>query len=240
MFLKVYDRGHTWARGLFLIVTQPATDLPDDPKSFKGCRAFVRQVRMRQCGQFMMGHARIADRPAIEVNSLVLRLSLSGTYGSDGLPNTVPRWIWQHGVQIPEEIAATWATGGGHNSAGSEGPLFRTWAKSNQKALSRAGRTLKPPRYVVTDHPPFWEQYDSTGSFVDKSGEAVFRHYMDIKDYETNTLPIRITFDNKGYGHYVWNHGHELLTNLVAPKPGTQTAGQLCDLLNCQDQPRGE
>lgn len=231
MFIKVYDRGHTWTRGAFLFVTQPTVDLPDDPKSFQNCRAFMRQVRLSQCGQFMMGHARIADRPAIEVNNLALRLSMSGTYGSDGLPKTVPRWIWQHGVQIPKEIADLWAVAGGHNDSGHEGQLFREWAAANQRKLFKAGRDLKPPRFIVRDIQAKVHE-DEAGLF------QCIPHFTDVLDTLHGNDPIiRITFDDKGYGHYVWNHGHELMVNIVASRPGTQTAGQLCDLLNCQDQP---
>jgi hypothetical protein len=82
-------------------------------------RGIVRQVAMHQCGHFMMGSARVGP----------VRLSLSGTYGSDGLPLTVDKATWECGTPVPDELEAKFWEGGGHNDAGSEGPDFFHWGR---------------------------------------------------------------------------------------------------------------
>jgi hypothetical protein len=57
-------------------------------------RAIVRYVRMRQLGHFMMGSARINGHS----------LTLSGSYGSDGLPTSVPDEIYDAGVELPQYL----------------------------------------------------------------------------------------------------------------------------------------
>jgi len=81
-------------------------------------RGIVRYVRMRQLGHFMMGSAVIGKH----------RLTLSGSYGSDGLPATVPDDVYEAGVEVPKELHDKWNYGGGHNSAGSEAEDMRNWA----------------------------------------------------------------------------------------------------------------
>lgn len=81
-------------------------------------RAVVRYVRMTQLGHFMMGTARIGAH----------RLSLSGSYGSDGLPCSVPDEVYEAGVELPQELYNLWNTGGGWNGAGSEAIAMRLWA----------------------------------------------------------------------------------------------------------------
>lgn len=95
---------------------------------FKLIRCFVRFVRMEQCGHFMMGSCK---NPA---------MTLSGTYGSDGLPVTMSRYVWERCMPLPEELCDLWATGGGHNTSGAEGPRIYRWANDNLKALKRAGK----------------------------------------------------------------------------------------------------
>lgn len=82
-------------------------------------RAIVRYTRMRQFGQFMMGFARIHGH----------RLTLSGSYGSDGLPCSVPDEIYAQGIEVPRELVDAWNHGGGWNGAGSEADAMRKWAK---------------------------------------------------------------------------------------------------------------
>lgn len=84
-------------------------------------RAIVRYVRMRQCGQFMMGSARVGKH----------NLILSGSYGGDGLPKSVPDEVYEAGVELPQELYDAWNNGGGWNSAGSEAPAMRAWALAN-------------------------------------------------------------------------------------------------------------
>jgi hypothetical protein len=84
-------------------------------------RGIVRYVRMRQFGQFMMGSAKVGKT----------RLVLSGSYGSDGLPKSVPDEVYEMGLPLPQELYEAWNKGGGWNSAGREGEAMRRWAKAN-------------------------------------------------------------------------------------------------------------
>ncbi len=95
----------------------------------KEIRALVRKVAMRQCGHWMMGIAHAFGH----------RLSLSGSYGGDGLTVTVPRDVFDQAVPIPQDLHDAWNKGGGWNSAGSEAGAMRTWALAN---LTK----LEPPR----------------------------------------------------------------------------------------------
>jgi hypothetical protein len=99
-------------RARFLILVQPESNGP------LKLRAFVRKVALRQCGHFMMGRARIFGRTYV----------ISGAYGSDGLPLTVPDEVYNHAVPVPAELQEAWNQGGGWNSAGSEAPAIRAWA----------------------------------------------------------------------------------------------------------------
>src|SRR4026207_1998414 len=90
MFLSQSQRGYTrhgeqFARGRFLILFshnqyiwseetgRPWSECPLDSKKLYAC---VRHVGLRQYGHWMMGTARIAGQS----------ITLSGSYGSDGLP----------------------------------------------------------------------------------------------------------------------------------------------------------
>lgn len=84
-------------------------------------RGIVRYVRMKQCEQFMMGSAEVGKT----------RLSLSGSYGSDGLPVTVPDEAYDMGLILPQELHDAWNAGGGWNGKGEEAPAMRQWAKQN-------------------------------------------------------------------------------------------------------------
>lgn len=86
-------------------------------------RAIVRKVALRQLGHWMMGTARVKRKS----------LTLSGSYGSDGLPCNVPEDIYQMGVPVPRELYDAWAKGGGWNSAGSEAHAMRAWARETFK-----------------------------------------------------------------------------------------------------------
>jgi len=66
----------------------------------------------------MMGTARVGGRS----------ITLSGSYGGDGLPCNVPWDVYLRGEPIPQELQQAFWTGGGHNSAGSEAPAMRKWA----------------------------------------------------------------------------------------------------------------
>jgi hypothetical protein len=100
-------------------------------------RGIVRYVRMRQLGHFMMGSAVIGKH----------RITLSGSYGSDGLPKTVPDDVYETGVEIPKELHDKWNTGGGWNGAGSEADDMRAWAMD----VFFPDPTLKIVRSVLKD-----------------------------------------------------------------------------------------
>ena len=81
-------------------------------------RALVRYTRLRQCGHWMMGTVRIEDHS----------LTVSGSYGGDGLPTSVPDELYSLGVDVPTELVDAWSNGGGWNGAGSEAGAMREWA----------------------------------------------------------------------------------------------------------------
>ena len=81
-------------------------------------RAIVRRVSLHQCGHFMMGTARAKGHS----------ITLSGAYGSDGLPRLVLDEVYELGLELPAELREMWNKGGGWNGAGSEAPAMRRWA----------------------------------------------------------------------------------------------------------------
>jgi len=170
MYLNVtssgYDKdGSQWSRGAFLWVV-----LPNEPEevpcldcgqtstapidggvkwSCQSCgiefypwfssppftlaRAFVRHVHMKQCGHWMMGTIKVGKHEQ----------TVSGAYGSDGLPDDADRKVWEAGVPVPESIMEKWAKSeSGHNGPGDEYHDVRRWANDNINALRRAGRSL--------------------------------------------------------------------------------------------------
>lgn len=93
-------------------------------------RAAVRHVRMRQRGHFMMGEAFLLGE----------RIALSGTYGSDGLPLDCSNAVWERLMPLPQALVEQFWHGGGHNSAGAEGPAILAWAQENLRALQQAAK----------------------------------------------------------------------------------------------------
>ena len=81
-------------------------------------RALVRYARLKQLGHFMMGTARVGQHS----------LTLSGSYGNDGLPMSVPDDVYEAGVELPQHLYDAWNKGGGWNGAGSEATAMREWA----------------------------------------------------------------------------------------------------------------
>lgn len=112
------------ARGPFLILCQPDT-YPEPFDPITQTRALVRQVALAQCGHWMMGTARAFNHS----------LTLSGSYGGDGLLKTVPPKVYARAVPVPPELMEKWAKGGGWNSAGNEADAFRQWANANRSTL---------------------------------------------------------------------------------------------------------
>jgi hypothetical protein len=124
-----YDRdGSQKAKGIFLMLMQ--TDTQSKP-----LRAIVRSCSMSQCGHWMMGSIRVKDQS----------ITVSGSYGSDGLPKTVSDEIYNLGIELPKELYAAWNNGGGWNSAGSEGSSIRQWAIDN--VLTNSQRASMKRRY---------------------------------------------------------------------------------------------
>lgn len=97
------------ARAPFLLLLQK----PDDTAIY-GC---VRKVALEQWGHWMMGRANLGGRWH----------TVSGAYGSDGLPMDVDV-LPKDAVPLPADLYEAWSKGGGWNSAGSEAPAMREWA----------------------------------------------------------------------------------------------------------------
>jgi hypothetical protein len=116
------EQRHSRAPFLVLMVTElPNSRGPGKPLGERSSlRAAVRQVAMHQLGHFMMARARIGSR----------MYSLSGTYGSDGLPLSVDYDDWLRGEPVPPELEAKFWKSEGHNAAGAEGPDFYRWGRT--------------------------------------------------------------------------------------------------------------
>jgi len=82
-------------------------------------RALVRKVAMHQCGHWMMGSARAFGH----------KITLSGSYGGDGLPTDVPMEVYERATPVPQELIDAWNKGEGWNSAGREAPAMAEWAR---------------------------------------------------------------------------------------------------------------
>lgn len=115
-----YNRhGEQFCHGYFLIL------MARENGDRKDVRGLIRFVRMGQLGHFMMARLTVKKH----------KLSLSGSYGADGLIMTVPDEVFELGLPLPTELYEAWAKGDGWNSAGSEAPLMTKWAKENFKRL---------------------------------------------------------------------------------------------------------
>lgn len=130
MFLSTNRSGYTrdgsqHASGPFIVLMQ------GEGAQHQHVKAVVRHARLSQLGHWMMGSMRLAD----------YKLTLSGSYGADGLLCTVPDDIYcGFGLELPQELYEAWNKGGGHNCSGSEGPLIRKWAFDNIKQLRAKGK----------------------------------------------------------------------------------------------------
>lgn len=120
--MYIDDSGHRYYRGTeqchsrapFLILVQPE----DWDKRNEPIRALVRKVALHQCGHWMMGSARAFGH----------RIPISGTYGSDGLPRSVPQEVYDRATPVPEWLIRMWNEGAGWNDAGTEASAMRDWA----------------------------------------------------------------------------------------------------------------
>ena len=121
MYIKGSHRGYRGTeqvayRAEFLLLLQSR----DGPCDHTNTYGVVRKVALRQLGHFMMGKANLGGK----------WISVSGTYGSDGLPMTVDI-LPKDAKPLPREVYDAWNKGGGHNSSGTEAPAMRHWAMTN-------------------------------------------------------------------------------------------------------------
>lgn len=127
--------GSQHGRGSFLIIAGGHTHRWDGTNLITErlpLRAAVRTVSLSQLGHFMMGTVRIGKD----------RVIVSGAYGSDGLPCSPEKFpnAFQSMLPLPAELEAEFWNGGGHNTAGKEGPSLRAWARQNEAQLRKAGK----------------------------------------------------------------------------------------------------
>lgn len=120
-----YDRhDQAYSSGKFLLWMQPDDEWARHRTlGREKIRCLVRNCTLRQLGHWMMGMVRIKGKS----------ITVSGAYGSDGLPKSVPREIWELGTELPQDLYDKWAKGGGWNSAGSEAEAVRNWARATFK-----------------------------------------------------------------------------------------------------------
>jgi hypothetical protein len=118
MFVKVtkqgYDKyGQQFAHGYFLMLMSYSDVMPAHTKETEDgridMRARIVYARMSQLGHFMMASVVVKGH----------HISLSGTYGGDGLCVTVPKEVWDTGIPVPSELYDEWNSGG-HNGPGKE------------------------------------------------------------------------------------------------------------------------
>ena len=130
MFIETNTSGYTrdgsqYASGPFLVLMQ------GEGEKHQRVKAVVRHARLSQFGHWMMGSIKLRD----------YKLTLSGSYGADGLICTVPDDIYCcFGLELPDDLYNAWAKGGGHNCVGSEAPFMRLWASANIKELRARGQ----------------------------------------------------------------------------------------------------
>jgi len=109
-----YDRSgeQVSRRAKFLLLMQTKDS---DSKDIRG---IIRKVALRQLGNWMMGRTRIGSK----------WYTVSGSYGSDGLPMTVEQDAFDKGTKLPNELYDAWSKGEGWNSTGNEAPQMLEWA----------------------------------------------------------------------------------------------------------------
>lgn len=123
MYIKGSHRGYdrdgsqVVRRAQFLLLLQVRDATCCSAENTYAC---VRKVALRQLGHFMMGRVNLGGK----------WYSVSGSYGSDGLPMTVDK-LPKDAKPLPRNLYDAWNKGGGWNGAGTEAPLMRDWALQN-------------------------------------------------------------------------------------------------------------
>lgn len=149
----MYIRCKTWYTaggeqrdyGPFLMLFQQTWNLGTGDQS-RELRALVRSVRLESFGNFMMGQCKLKLPEEDELLTIVL----SGTFGGDGLPISIPRVgdvgklpsrLWPLLLQLPNELIEDFWT----NEAGVGHEKIREWAEEHLKELRR----LRKPEKLV-------------------------------------------------------------------------------------------
>ena len=126
--------------GPFLMLFQQMWDLGtgDQPREL---RALVRSVRLEAFGNFMMGRCKLK----LPKEDGLLTITLSGTFGGDGLPISIPRAgdvgelpsrLWPLLPQLPDELVEDFWT----NEEGAGHEKIREWVEKHLKELRRLRR----------------------------------------------------------------------------------------------------
>ena len=115
-----YDGTQHAGRALFLLLLQPKQATIGETCSADNTYAVVRKVALRQLGHWMMGRVNLGGT----------WYSVSGAYGSDGLPMNVAK-LPADAKPLPHDLYQAWSKGGGWNNAGNEAPAMRDWALAN-------------------------------------------------------------------------------------------------------------
>ncbi len=105
----------------------------------KEIRAIVRKVALRQFGHWLMGNAVVKGHS----------VTISGSYGNDGLPRTVPDEVFEEAIPLPANLRELWNKGGGWNGAGSEAGEMRRWAVENLAELYKPGKKKNRNRLLT-------------------------------------------------------------------------------------------
>ncbi len=131
MFITATRVSNESIKGIYLVLCQRKgwENRNDHP------RAIARSVKLTQCGHFMMGTFTVGSES----------FSVSGSYGSDGLFCEVSDSVYDQAIDLPMDLYEQWKTGGGWNSAGSEGFNIRQWAIDN--VLTNSQRASMKRRY---------------------------------------------------------------------------------------------
>lgn len=96
-------------------------------------------LKLAACGHSMMG-SKTKKLP----NGAEFNFQASGSYGGDGLPCDATPELWPYLHDLPIELQDTfWRGEGGHNTAGSEGPAVKEWARANLKKLTKFSSPTK-------------------------------------------------------------------------------------------------